>query len=164
MIFLQRGDFAMLRKVVAALFAIVVAGGVALPALAASEADVNAAIDNSLGDHARYETTIKAFQQAVVDGSKQDVAAFVRYPIVVTIAGRKRTITSAAAFVKAYDSIMTRDIVAAVKGQKYGDLFVNYQGVMFGNGEVWINGICLDHKCKSFVPKVVTIQHGPSSN
>ena len=155
----------MFRKVVAvALAAIVFAGSAVLPALAASEADVNAAIDSSLGDHARYETTIKALQQAVIDGHKQDVAAFVRYPIVVTIGNRKRTITSAAAFVKAYDSIMTPDIVAAVKGQKYEDLFVNYQGVMFGNGEVWINGICLDRKCKSFVPKVVTIQHGPSSN
>jgi len=154
----------MLRKVVGALLALVVAGSLALPALAASEADVNASIDKNLGDHARYETTIKAFQQSVADGSKQDVAAFVRYPIVVTINGRKRTITSAAAFVKAYDAIMTPDIVAAVKGQKYEDLFVNYQGVMFGTGEVWINGICLDRKCKSFVPKVVTIQHGPSSN
>lgn len=153
----------MFRKVVvAALCAMVVAGGIALPAFAASEADVNATIDSSLGDHGRYETTIKAFQQAVTDGNKQDVAAFVRYPIVVTIGGRKRTVTSAAAFVKAYDSIMTPDIVAAVKGQKYEDLFVNYKGIMFGNGEVWIDGICLDSKCKSFVPKVVTIQHGPS--
>ena len=88
-----------------------------------------------------------------------DVAAFVRYPIVVRIDGHKRTIGSSAAFIKAYDQIMTPDIVAAVKGQKYEDLFVNYQGVMFGDGEVWINGICLDRQCKHTVPKVVTIQH-----
>ena len=30
---------------------------------------------------------------------------------------------------------MTPDIVATVKNQKYEDLFVNYQGVMFGNGD-----------------------------
>lgn len=155
----------MFRKTIAAaLLATAIAGGGAFPAIAASDADVNAAIESNLGNHARYETTIKAFQQAVTDGHKQDVAAFVRYPIVVSIGGRKRTITSAAAFVKAYGSIMTPDIVGAVKSQKYEDLFVNYQGVMFGSGEVWINGICLDRKCKSFVPKVVTIQHGSSSN
>ena len=155
----------MFRKViVAALCAGWIVGAGTVPVLADTEANVNASIDSNLGDHARYETTIRAFQQAVTDGNKQDAAAFVRYPIVVTISGRKRTITSAAAFVRAYDSIMTPDIVAAVKGQKYEDLFVNYKGIMFGNGEVWIDGICLDRKCKSFVPKVVTIQHGPSSN
>lgn len=126
---------------------------------AASEDDVNGAIDFNLGNHALFETSIKAFQQAVVSRNKADVAAFVRYPIVVRINGHKRTISSSAAFLKAYDQIMTPDIVAAVKGQKYEDLFVNYQGVMFGDGEVWINGICLDRQCKHTVPKVVTIQH-----
>jgi hypothetical protein len=125
----------------------------------ADEAGVNGAIDRSLGNHALYETAIGSFQQAVAEGSREDVAAFVRYPIVVQVDGRKRTIRSAAAFVVAYDQIMTPDIVAAVKSQKYGDLFVNSEGVMFGDGQVWIDGICLDRGCRHFVPKVITIQH-----
>jgi len=45
-----------------------------------------------------------------------------------------------------------------IEQQKYGDFFINYQGVMFGRGEVWINGICADSGCKQFDVKVVTIQ------
>jgi hypothetical protein len=142
---------------------IIILAAIAALALAAparaGDADVNGAIDRSLGDHALYETAIRSFQQAVSDASKEDVAAFVRYPIVVEVNGRKRTIKSSAAFIAAYDQIMTPDIVAAVKSQKYGDLFVNSEGVMFGDGEVWIDGICLDRGCSHFVPKVITIQH-----
>ena len=31
-------------------------------------------------------------------------------------------------------------------------------GVMFGNGEVWLNGICKDDACADFDVKIVTIQ------
>ena len=143
------------RPVLAAL----VWAALALPASAATVADVNARIDAVLGSHARYETTIEAFQQAVADGRREDVAAFVRYPIVVSIEGRRRTIRSSAEFVRNYSAIMTPDIVGAIKNQKYQDLFVNAQGIMFGNGEAWINGICLARECRQWVPKVVTLQH-----
>lgn len=140
------------------LMALLAAAGPAL----ADEASVNAAIDKNLGNHAIYETAIKAFRQAVAEGNKSDVAAFIRYPIVVEIGGKKRTIASHDAFERAYGSIMTADIVDAVKSQKYGDLFVNDQGIMFGNGEVWVDGVCLDRTCRHFVVQVVTIQHtGP---
>ena len=46
----------------------------------------------------------------------------------------------------------------AITAQKWQDLFVNYQGIMIGNGQVWINGICKDDKCAAFDVKVVTIQ------
>jgi len=128
-------------------------------AWAASEAEVNARIDQVLGDHSVYETAITAFQAAVSNGQKADVAAFVRYPIRVEVNGRRRTIRTSKAFVRDYDGIMTPDIVDAVKTQKYADLFVNDRGIMFGKGEVWINGICLDRACKRFVPQVETIQH-----
>ncbi|MDR3473886.1 MAG: hypothetical protein P4M09_19690 [Devosia sp.] len=131
---------------------------VAIPAYA-DDASVNAAIDHNLGDHAIYEPAIKAFQQAVSDGNEADVAAFVRYPIVVEVNGGKQTIKSPEAFERAYAAIMTPDIVDAVKSQQYGDLFVNYQGIMFGNGQVWLNGVCLDRKCRHFVVQVITIQH-----
>ena len=83
------------------------------------------------------------------------------YPINVSINGRKTTIRNAKAFVANYDAIMTPDIVATVKNQKYEDLFVNYQGVMFGRGQIWVNGVCKDKACKTQDVKVITIQHGP---
>ena len=128
-------------------------------AVAASEAEVNASIARLLGHAALYENTLKAFQQAVASGNKEDAAAFIRYPIPVEIDRHKRSIRSSAEFVKNYDRIMTPDIVAAVKNQTYEDLTVSRKGVSFGKGEVLVTGMCLDRGCRTMVPVVVSIQH-----
>jgi hypothetical protein len=128
------------------------------PAWAATAAEVNARIESVLGHAKLYETSIKAFQQAVAAGREQDVAAFIRYPIKVTIDGRTKVIRSPDAFIKQYDGIMTPDIVNAVKNQAYGDLFVNDQGVMFGDGQVWMDAICIGSKCRQSVIQVMTLQ------
>lgn len=132
------------------------------PAWAATVAEVNARIESVLGHAKLYDTSITAFQHAVAAGSKEDVAAFIRYPIKVTIDGRTKVIRSPDAFVKEYDAIMTPDIVNAVKNQAYGDLFVNDQGVMFGDGQVWMDAICIGSKCRQSVVQVVTLQPAPS--
>jgi hypothetical protein len=58
---------------------------------------------------------------------------------------------------------MTPGIVSAIKDQNYGDLFVNDQGVMFGNGQAWLDAVCLDRKCDQSVIQVVTLQDAPAS-
>jgi hypothetical protein len=135
----------------------------ASPAWAATVAEVNARIESVLGHAKLFETSIEAFQHAVATGSKEDVAAFIRYPIKVTIDGQTKVIRSPDAFVKQYDRIMTPDIVKAVKDQTYGDLFVNDQGVMFGNGQVWLDAVCIGSKCRQSVVQVVTLQAAPAS-
>ena len=121
---------------------------------------VNQSIDTVLGDHAKYEPVIHAFQQAVASGDKQGVAALVDYPISVTIDGKATSIKDAQAFVAGYDRFMTPAIARAISAQKYADLFVNDKGVMFGNGEAWINGVCRDTACKDMDVKVVALQPG----
>ncbi|HEY5804207.1 MAG TPA: hypothetical protein VIT90_10990 [Lysobacter sp.] len=130
---------------------------------AAAINEVNASIDSSLGDHGRYEPLIHDFQAAVVNADKDAVARMVHYPFGATIDGKTRVIKDPAGFVASYDRIFTPDIVKVVREQKYGDLFVNYKGIMFGSGQVWINGICAKNSrnCEQFEAKVVTIQHGP---
>jgi hypothetical protein len=132
-------------------------GGVQ-PALADDET-VNSQIDAILGDHTQYEPVIRAFQQAVVDHDAEGVADLVNYPIKVSIDGSRTSIRSAAAFVENYDAIITPDMADAIAAQNYGSLFVRDQGVMFGSGEVWISGICLDSGCQTVDVKVSTIQH-----
>ncbi len=126
-------------------------------ALAQSVDEVNATIDSQLGDHKKYQAVIEALQKGVADHDAAAVAALVEYPIKVRV-GSEREIADEAAFVVAYDSIMTEPIAKVVTEQKYEDLFVNYQGIMFGSGEVWINGICKDDACTAFDAKVITIQ------
>lgn len=127
----------------------------------ADETSVNQSIDQTLGDHTKYRAVIVALQKAVAAGDAKGVAALVSYPIGVKINGKETNIKSAKAFQDHYKAIFTPRITKAVVDQKYEDLFVNYQGIMFGDGQVWINGICKDDACKNFDVKVQTIQDGP---
>lgn len=140
----------------------------AVPAAPASVAEVvddplavNQAIDEVLGDHVRYEAVIRQLQRAVAANDTAAVAALVNYPFVTVRDGESLRVADAEAFVREYDRIMTPPIAEAIKRQKYSQLMVNYKGVMFGNGQAWINGICKDDQCKAFDVKLVTLQHGP---
>lgn len=125
---------------------------------------VDAAIDKVLGDHAKYQTVINAYQKAVTEGDKEGVATLIDYPLAVTIDGKQTSIKDATNFVQNYDKIITPAIAGVIKAQKYSELMVNGKGVMFGSGETWINGICKKGSadCSEFEVKVVTIQPGGS--
>ena len=119
---------------------------------------VNQAIDDVLGDHARYEAVIRQLQQAVAKNDQAAVAALVSYPFVTVRDGESLKVADADAFVREYDRIMTPAIAEAIKRQKYSQLMVNYKGVMFGNGEAWVNGICKHDACKDVDVRVVALQ------
>ncbi len=40
---------------------------------------------------------------------------------------------------KDIDVILTSSVLMALKSQKVDDLFINYQGIMIGDGEIWLN-------------------------
>ena len=42
-------------------------------------------------------------------------------------------------FIDNYDEIMTPPVRKAIVEQKVANLFVNWQGVMVGNGEAWLS-------------------------
>ena len=137
----------------------------AVPAAPASVAEVvddplavNQAIDEVLGDHVRYEAVIRQLQRAVAANDTAAVAALVNYPFVTVRDGQPLKVADADAFVREYDRIMTPAIAEAIKRQKYSQLMVNYKGVMFGNGEAWVNGICKDDACKDVDVRVVALQ------
>ena len=140
-----------------ALFALTLALG-ASPVFAQTVADVNASIETVLGDSAKYGEAFEAIQAAVGAGEAAVVADWVSYPITVREGGDEVIIEGPEDFIAQYDQIITDAISQAVVSQKYEDLFVNADGVMFGNGEVWLNGICKDDTCADFDVKIVTIQ------
>ncbi len=121
-------------------------------------AAVNQAIDEVLGEHERYEKVIRELQQAVTANDEAAVAALVDYPFSTVRDGQPLKVADADAFVREYDRIMTPAIAEAIKRQKYSQLMVNYKGVMFGNGEAWVNGICKDDACKDVDVRVVALQ------
>jgi hypothetical protein len=128
------------------------------PALAQTDADTDAAIHSNLGDHTLYRAAFDAIQKAVADDDKAGFAGWVSYPITVTADGEEMSISEAAQFVGHYDNILTDEIKTAINDQTWANLFANYRGVMFGNGQVWLNGICKDDTCAEFDVKIITIQ------
>lgn len=130
----------------------------ASPVLAQSDADVNAAVESVLGDPAPYHAAFDAIHKAVVDGDKAAFAGWVSYPIALMVGDKDMTIKDAAEFEKHYDAILTDEIKTAITEQKWQDLFANTDGIMYGNGQVWLNGVCKDDKCAEFDVRIMTIQ------
>lgn len=122
---------------------------------------VDAAIDSALGDHVRYRTVFDALKKGVSANDAAGVAELVRYPIVVEVSGKDVKLKNANQFVSQYNDFMTPEIRKAIVSTSYADVLVNDKGMMLGNGQAWINGICRDAKCKTYDVKVVTLQHGP---
>lgn len=108
-----------------------------------------------LGDADQYERVFNAFKAAVIAGDRPQVVEHVRFPL--RVAGGKQ-ISGPGEFQRSYESIITPAVVKALKAQDFDSVFVNAQGVMLGDGQVWINGQCLDQACARTEVKVVTIQ------
>lgn len=124
----------------------------------AGEDDVNQSIDTLLGDHAAYRDVFDRLQRGVAAADKAGVAALVSYPLEVRVDGKSRRIRNPQEFIASWDGIFTRDLIRVISSQKFGNVFVNWQGVMLGDGQVWINGICRDKDCSTSDVRVVTIQ------
>ena len=130
----------------------------AAPAVAPAETsadDARARIDSVLGDAAQYEKVFNAFKTAVVGGDRAAVVEEVRFPL--NIAGGRK-ITGPGEFQRNYEKIITPAVVKAMSAQEFSKVFVNQQGVMIGDGQVWLTGECLDKACARTEVKVGTIQ------
>lgn len=148
----------MFNRMVTNFIAAIVALSLSVGLSFAQDNTLNGALDNAFGSHDNYLAVIKSFQAAVKAHDRTAVAAAVRYPIGVEINGKATTIKSANQFVENYDAIMTKEITDAVVNQKLDDLFVNWKGIMFGDGQIWIDGVCNDNTCKNVDIKVASIQ------
>ncbi|HFF3032941.1 TPA: hypothetical protein ACGCGJ_001462 [Stenotrophomonas maltophilia] len=127
----------------------------AAPAAEAPAEDARARIETLLGDEAQFEKVFNAFKAAVVGGDRAAVVEEVRFPLNV---GSGKKITGPGEFQRNYEKIITPAVVKAVTEQDFGKVFVNQQGVMIGDGQVWLNGQCLDKACTKTEVKVITIQ------
>jgi hypothetical protein len=149
-----------IRVRLVSLFAAVTMTLLSTAALALTRTEVDKAIENSVGDPAKFQTAMTSLQQAVANHDAAAVAALVSYPITINPRTNKAMrVRTPQAFVASYDKIITPHIADVIEKQKYEHLFVNYQGAMFGTGEVWIAGIRKDKECKLSDIKIRTIQN-----
>ena len=116
------------------------AGGV-LQAASPENPFVVAGIENA----AEFETSFAGLQTAVAANNRSKVADFILYPLRVN--GWRDELKGKGTYqfetrqdlLDHYDEIFTPQVKTAIIQQKTGNLFVNWQGVMVGNGEAWLS-------------------------
>ena len=115
-------------------------GSPALQAAPASPYAV-AGIENA----AEFEKVFAALQKVVAVNDRSKVADLVLYPLRVNgwtddVKGKGSVqFGTKAELLDNYDEIFTLQVREAIVGQKVAELFVNWQGVMVGKGEVWLS-------------------------
>lgn len=97
----------------------------------------NAGIDND----ASVETFFLVLQESVSKDARDKVADMINYPLRVNSGGHIEVIQKKSTFLKRYESVFTSQVKEALGKQNVSGLFVNSQGVMIGNGEIWFNKI-----------------------
>ncbi|MGN7760531.1 hypothetical protein [Paenibacillus sp. 22594] len=91
-----------------------------------------------IDDPAEFTAYFSKLQKAVKDNKPAEVADLISYPMNLNKDNKQYVIYNKQEFIKKYDRIFTslvRDILLA---QKVDNLFMNYQGVMVGDGDLWM--------------------------
>jgi len=101
----------------------------------------------------RYATALKTkndedvenfasqIQKLIVNGDKEGLAQQIKYPINVNINGKVTKIQDKYEFIKNYAQIFNPNFKQAISNAYTKYMFVNWQGIMFGEGlyNIWIN-------------------------
>jgi hypothetical protein len=132
---------------------------VASPAMAQSADAVDAKIDQLLGDHKDYERAFVVIQQALSEHDTDALAMYIPFGQSITVNGSAVTISDQDDLNAQFSDIFNDKVVDAVANQTFETLFVNSDGVMFGNGELWISGICQDNACADAEVKITAVNN-----
>jgi hypothetical protein len=88
-------------------------------------------------DPEKFNEIFRNVQDLAAKDDKQGLAKYVLYPMLLNKDGKNEKIADQKAFIANYDRIFTMHVKATLQHQKTEKLFVNYKGVMVGEGEVW---------------------------
>ncbi len=92
-------------------------------------------------EEAEVSAFFETLKQAVARDDRRKVASLVAYPITVQLDGQPTTLKDTAEFVARYPDLLNEHVKAAVQAAEVNRLFVNWQGVRVGRGEIWFGGV-----------------------
>ncbi|WP_379129734.1 hypothetical protein [Paenibacillus sp. sgz500958] len=110
----------------------------AAPAYATSSDSNNPYEVAGIDDQAEFTAYFAKLQKAVKDNKPAEVAELISFPMNLNKDNKTYVIYTKDEFIKKYDRIFTSLVRDKLLAQQVDKLFVNYQGVMVGDGEVWI--------------------------
>jgi hypothetical protein len=146
-------------KLVAGLVAaIVLALSADSAALAQSVEETNSRLDTVFGEHESFGEVFDILFAAVESADAATVASLAKYPLRVATNGEEYEIDTEQTFVDNYDTIITPAIRDVIVSQDFALLFVNQDGVMYGDGDVWVSPICIDEACERYRWLITAIQ------
>ncbi len=131
----------------------------AAPAYAQTADEVDAKIEQLLGSHEVFGTAIQAIQEGLVNHEIEKVAGYIPFGEPIKVNGADVVIADEADLAARFDELFNEKVVNAVADQQYENLFVNQDGIMFGDGELWISGICVDEACSDFFVNITAINN-----
>lgn len=102
------------------------------------------AVDNpyevaGIDDPKAFTQFLSKLQNSVQSNDKKAVAELMYYPLNVNQNGKTTKIYTPKQFISKYDRVITKKVKQQILAQKADQVFVNSDGVMIGNGEMWIN-------------------------
>lgn len=131
----------------------------ATPAFAQTADDVNAQIESLLGSHEVFGTAIQAIQEGLVNHEIEKIAGYIPLGEPIKVNGEDLIIADEVDLEARFDELFNEKVVNAVADQQYETLFVNQDGIMFGDGELWIGGVCVDDVCDDFFVNIIAINN-----
>jgi hypothetical protein len=87
------------------------------------------------------EYFVSKIQSYIANDNKEKLAEEIKYPINVKINGKVTKIQDKDELIKNYDKIFYEEYKQKISKTSTKYLFVNYQGIMVGVGELWINDV-----------------------
>ncbi|MFT8351098.1 hypothetical protein [Clostridium saccharoperbutylacetonicum] len=87
------------------------------------------------------EDYVSKIQNYIANDNKEKLAEEIKYPINVKINGKVTKIQNKDELIKNYDKIFYEEYKQKISETSTKYLFVNYQGIMVGVGEFWINDV-----------------------
>lgn len=131
----------------------------AAPAFAQTADEVNTQIDTVLGPHDIYETAIATIQKALADRDIAVIGGYIAFGEPIMVNGAEVNIADETELEASFDELFNETVITAVTGQDYAKLFVSSDGIMFGNGELWITGVCDDDACEFPFVNIISINN-----
>jgi hypothetical protein len=101
---------------------------------------------------------LRTLKDAVARDDAQAIASMVAYPITVKLEGAPVTVKTPQEFVANYTHIVSEPVKQAVEQAQLDRLFVNYQGVRLGRGEIWFGGV-YNKEGKPYQVKILAINN-----
>ncbi|RXZ77786.1 hypothetical protein EBB07_27310 [Paenibacillaceae bacterium] len=106
--------------------------------LAPAEQNTNPYDNAGIDDPKEFTNFLDQLQKHVAKNNKAAVAELVSYPLRVNHDGKSLIIKTKKDFIARYNQIFTDEIKKKLLAQQADTVFVNWKGVMVGDGEIWI--------------------------